>query len=121
MNKYIKKENLKKDPINLTYRRQITRLTWPLSILFQAVTGFKAIWLLKVWKCFWCFSSCAKIGDSVSVPIARVKWNWTCKGDVNSALGENSKEASSSTISTGASFNDDSNEETLNINNVCQK
>ena len=34
---------------------------------------------------------------------------------MNSALGENSKEPSSSTISTEASFNDDSNEKTLNI------
>ena len=51
-----------------------------------------------------------------------MKWFYfSVKGDLNSALGENSKEPSSSTISTGASFNDDSNEETLNINNVCQK
>ena len=41
------------------------------------------------------------------------------KGGVNSASGENWKEPSSSTISTEASFNDDSNEETLNVNRTC--
>ena len=46
---------------------------------------------------------------------------WTYKGDVNKTLGEKSKESSSSTISTEAPFNDDSNEETLNINKVCQQ
>ena len=39
---------------------------------------------------------------------------------MNSALGENLKKPSSSAISTEASFNDDSNEETVNINKVCQ-
>ena len=34
---------------------------------------------------------------------------------MNSASGKNSKEPSSSTISTEASFNGDSNEETLNV------
>ena len=46
---------------------------------------------------------------------------WTYKSDVNTTVGENSKESSSSTISTEASFNDDSDEETLNINKVCQQ
>ena len=41
--------------------------------------------------------------------------------DVNSALGENSKEPSSSTVTTEASFDDDSNEETLNVFKVCQQ
>ena len=40
----------------------------------------------------------------------------TYKGDVNLALGETSKEPSSPTISTEASFNDVLNEETLNLN-----
>ena len=40
---------------------------------------------------------------------------------MNSVLGENSKDPSSSTISTEVSFNDNSNEETLNINKVCQQ
>ena len=44
---------------------------------------------------------------------------WMHKGDVNSALGEISREPSSSTISTESSVNDDSNEETLNVNKVC--
>ena len=49
-----------------------------------------------------------------------------CKGDVNaqgwcdSNLGENSKEHSSSIISTKASFYDASNQETLNVNKVFQ-
>ena len=38
---------------------------------------------------------------------------------MNSASGKNSKEPSSSTISTEASFNGDSNEETLNVNKTC--
>ena len=41
--------------------------------------------------------------------------------DVNSALGKNSKEPSSSTVTTDASFDDDSNEETLNVFEVCQQ
>ena len=51
---------------------------------------------------------------------------WFCfivyyKGDVNLMLGETSKESSSSTISVEALFNDDSNEETFNVNKVCQQ
>ena len=46
---------------------------------------------------------------------------WKYNGGVNSALGENSKERSSSIISTEASFNDESNEDTLNVNKVCQQ
>ena len=38
---------------------------------------------------------------------------WTYKGDVNSDSGENWKEPSSEILSTEASFNSDSNEETL--------
>ena len=45
---------------------------------------------------------------------------WVYKRDVNSALGETSKEPSSSTLATEASFNDDSNEKAFNVNNVCQ-
>ena len=40
-------------------------------------------------------------------------------GDLKPALGENSKEPLSSTISTEASFNGDSNKETLHVNKVC--
>ena len=38
---------------------------------------------------------------------------------MNSSSGENRKQTSSSTISTEASFNGDSNAETLNINETC--
>ena len=38
---------------------------------------------------------------------------------MNSNLGENSKESSSSRISTKASFNDDTSKETLNVNKTC--
>ena len=38
---------------------------------------------------------------------------------MNSASGENLKEPSSSTTSTEASLNGDSNEETLNVNETC--
>ena len=41
---------------------------------------------------------------------------WTYKGDVNSALGGNSKEPSSSTISAEASFDDDINKKVINVN-----
>ena len=56
--------------------------------------------------------------DSASVSVPRVMW--TYEVEVNSALGETSKEPSSSTISIEASFNN-SNEETLNVNKVCQQ
>ena len=38
---------------------------------------------------------------------------------MNSDSGENWKEPSSTTISPEASFNGDSNEETLNVNKTC--
>ena len=44
---------------------------------------------------------------------------WTHKGDIKSALGENSTEPSSSTVSTEAPFIDDSSKETFNVNKVC--
>ena len=63
------------------------------------------------------FGSCEKHGDSTSVSAARVMW--TYKDDVNSAAGENLKRSSSSTISTEASCNGNSIEETLNLNKTC--
>ena len=57
--------------------------------------------------------------DSASVSVPRVMW--TYEVEVNSALGETSKEPSSSTISIEASFNDNSNEEALNVNKVCEQ
>ena len=66
---------------------------------------------------FLILSNLGKHGDSASLSIAKVMW--TYKGDANSALGENWKELSSSAISPEASFNDNSNEETLNINKTC--
>ena len=62
---------------------------------------------------------CASCSHSVSISVDRVIWKYN--GDVNSALGENSKEPSSSTVSTEASFNDDSNEKTLKVIKVCQQ
>ena len=59
-------------------------------------------------------SNCAKHGDSASVSVARVMWTYN---DVfNSGLGENWKEPSSS---PEASFNGDSNDETLNVDKTC--
>ena len=55
--------------------------------------------------------------DSASVSVARVMWQYKC--DVNSASGKNWKKSSSSVMLTEASFNSDSNEETLNVNNTC--
>ena len=43
----------------------------------------------------------------------------THKGDLNSVLGENLKETSSSTVSIEASFNNNTIKETLNVNKVC--
>ena len=71
----------------------------PLSILFQAIPGFNAIWILWVSTCF------------ITVAVYEVRWfcfSLCCKGDVNSTLGENSKEPSSSTISTKPSIHNDS-------------
>ena len=62
---------------------------------------------------------CASCSHSASISVDRVIWKYN--GDVNSALGENSKEPSSSTVSTEASFNDDSNEKTLKVIKVCQQ
>ena len=60
-----------------------------------------------------------KCGDSGLVSVARVMW--TYNGDVNWAVGENSKEPSWPRISTDAFFNDVSNKEPLNINKVCSQ
>ena len=55
--------------------------------------------------------------DSASASAARVIWIY--KSGVNWALGENSEETLSLTISTEAAFNDDTNKITLNLNKVC--
>ena len=70
--------------------------------------GFKMLWE--------CCSSCAKNAAAASVSVARVMWE--CKGDVNSALGGNSKEPWLPATSAEASFDDDSDEEALNVNKV---
>ena len=84
-----------------------------MSILFQAINHLKAIWMLRVSTCF--------------INLAVIVWSavtpFQCplphkKADVNSVLGESSKEHSSSTISTKASFDDVSNKESVNLNNV---
>ena len=72
--------------------------------------------MVRVSTCFWHSSSCVKHGASSSVSVARVIW--TYKGGVNSASGENSKEPSSSTTSTEASFNKNSKEETQIYSNI---
>ena len=74
--------------------------------------------MLRV-SAFFKTSSCVRRKDAGSVSVTRMMW--TCKGVVNSALGENTKEPSSSTISTETCFNDDSNKETLYVNKVCQR
>ena len=70
--------------------------------------------MLSVSICILHYSSCANHGNPASVSVAKVMW--TCRCNVNSTSGENWKEPSSSTISTEASFGDDSSEETLNVN-----
>ena len=65
-------------------------------------------------KSFNMFLTEAVKSNSASVSVARVLSTYT--GDVNSALGETSKEPSSSTMSTEASFNNAFSEETLNLN-----
>ena len=66
---------------------------------------------------FWeCCSSCVKHAAVASVSVARMMWEY--KGNVNSALGENSKEPWPPATSAEASFDDDSNEEALNVNKV---
>ena len=66
---------------------------------------------------FLTLSNLGKHGDSTSLSIAKVMWTYKC--DANSASGENWKELSSSAISPEGSFNDNSNEETLNVNKTC--
>ena len=44
-----------------------------------------------------------------------------CKVDVNSTLRENSRKSSSSSLSTLASLDDDSDEKTVNVNKVCRQ
>ena len=63
--------------------------------------------------------SCANHVDSASVSVAKVMWMY--KSDMNSASWENWLEPSTSTISTKASFNGDSNEETLSVNKTCKQ
>ena len=60
------------------------------------------------------FLTAAVRSNSASVSDAKVMWTYKCNN--NSALGETSKQPSSSTISTETSFNDVFNEETLNLN-----
>ena len=73
--------------------------------------------MLRVSTCFWHCSSCVKHGASGSVSVAKVIWTYQC--GVNSASAENWKEPSSSTKSTGASFNENSKEETLKVYKTC--
>ena len=54
---------------------------------------------------------CARHEDGVSASVARVIW--TNNVVVNSALDENSRESSSSALSTKTSFDYDRNKETL--------
>ena len=73
--------------------------------------------MLRDLACFEHYSSCAKHGDFASVSF--VKMMQTYNSDVNSASGENWKEPPSATMSRKASFNDDSNKETLKVNKTC--
>ena len=73
--------------------------------------------MLRVSTGFKYYSSCGKHDDSASVSVAKVMW--TYQDDVNSSSGESWKESLSSTISPGASFNGNSNEDTLNANKTC--
>ena len=58
--------------------------------------------------------------DTAAVSVAMVMY--TYKGDVNPAIGENSKRPLSPAKSTEASFDDDDcNAESLNVNKVCQQ
>ena len=69
---------------------------------------------------FWEYgNSCANHDATASMFVAMVMWKY--KGVVNSTLGENSKESSSSTISAEASFDDDSNKEALNVYKIRKK
>ena len=70
--------------------------------------------MLRVSTCFLHCRSCAKHDDSASVSVAGVMW--TYNGDVDLGSGRNWKEFSSSTISVETSFNGDSKEEIINVN-----
>ena len=111
MNKDIKKEDFKKisneflternHRINMTSEHSISSNEWFNSHLnAQSFHIFLTLRKLCQVRSFY-FSVCWKV-------------------DVNSALRENSKKPSASTISTEASFNNDSNEKTLNVNKIYQ-
>ena len=58
--------------------------------------------------------------DTAAVSVAMVMY--TYKGDVNPAIGENSKRPLSPAKSTEASLDDDDcNAKSLNVNKVCQQ
>ena len=100
------------DLIETNHRINITLL---LEDSAASNVSFKKYLNAKSFKILWEYcSSCVKHAAAASVSVARMMW--TYKGDVNSALGENSKESSPSTISVEASFDDDSNKEALNVN-----
>ena len=109
LNKDIKKGNFRKDLMNLIdtiYQINIiSDYFFSVINLFNkhlnAFSTFLTLYQFFVAQWF-CFSVCRK-------------------GDVSSALGENWQEPSSSTILTEAAFNGDSNEETLNVNEICWK
>ena len=73
--------------------------------------------MIRVSTCLWDCRSCAKHGNSAWLFVASM--TWTYAGDVNSALGENWKEHSSSTISSKASYNGEGNVETRNLYKAC--
>ena len=83
-------------------------------------TLFKKHLNVKSFQMFWEYgNSCANHDATASMFVAMVMWKY--KGVVNSTLGENSKESSSSTISAEASFDDDSNKKALNVYKIRKK
>ena len=69
-NKDIKKENLKKDLLNLIETNYQVIMTFDISV--SSNDSFRSLSNAKSLTCFQHCSSCAKHGDSASVSVARV-------------------------------------------------
>ena len=93
--------------------REISRLTWPLSILLQAIHRLKSIWMVRVSKCF---------GNTEEVVRSTMllRQCHCCKGDMNVqgwcelSFRIKLKNPSLSTVSVETRFDDECNKEALN-------
>ena len=116
LNKNIKKENVLKDLLNLVETNRQINMTSDYSA--SSNNSFKSHFNAKNFNMF--FNIMAVVQSTVILLQCLLQgWSKTYKCNATSTSEENWEEPSSSTISTEASFNDDSNENTLNANKFC--